>query len=53
MKTIITNIKVYILKGHEEKRPHWVSNLIVPNANELLVIPETNQGVEGFGLATS
>jgi D-galactarolactone cycloisomerase len=30
-----------------------VSNFIVPNANELLVILETNQGVEGFGLATS
>ena len=53
MKTIITNIKVYILKGPKEKRPHWVSNFIVPNANELLVILETNQGVEGFGLATS
>ena len=53
MKTIITNIKVYILIGPKEKRPHWVSNFIVPNANELLVILETNQGVEGFGLATS
>ena len=53
MKTIITNIKVYILSGPKEKRPHWVSNFIVPNANELLVILETNQGVEGFGLATS
>ena len=53
MKTSITNIDFFILKGPKEKRPHWVSNFIVPNANELLVILETNQGVEGFGLATS
>ncbi len=53
IKTILINIKVYILKGPKEKRPYWVSNFIVPNANELLVILETNQAVEGFGLATS
>ena len=53
MKTSITNIDFFILKGPKEQCPHWVSNFIVPNANELLVILETNQGVEGFGLATS
>ena len=53
MKTSITNIKFFVLKGPQEKRPHWVSNFIVPNANELLVILKTNEGVEGFGLATS
>ena len=53
MKTSITNIKFFVLKGPQEKRPHWVSNFIVPNANELLVRLKTNEGVEGFGLATS
>ena len=53
MKTIITDIEVFVLKGPEEERPHWVSNCIVPNANELLVILKTNEGLDGFGLATS
>jgi D-galactarolactone cycloisomerase len=53
MKTSISNIEFFVLKGPQEKRPHWVSNFIVPNANELLVRLKTNEGVEGFGLATS
>ena len=53
METIVTDIEVFTLKGPEEERPHWVSNFIVPNANELLVILKTNEGLDGFGLATS
>ena len=49
----ITNIDVFILKGPKEKRPHWVSNFIVPTANEILLRLRTNDGIEGFGLATS
>ena len=53
MTNKITNLDVFILRGPEEDRPHWVSNFIVPTANEILVRLKTNDGVEGFGLATS
>ena len=53
MTTKITSFDVFILQGPEEDRPHWVSNFIVPTANEILVRLKTNDGVEGFGLATS
>ena len=53
MTNKITNLDVFILRGPEEDRPHWVSNFIVPTANEILVRLKTNHGVEGFGLATS
>ena len=49
----ITSIDFYILQAGEEKRPHWVSLFKVPSANELLVRVKTDDGVEGFGLATS
>ena len=32
MKQIIESIEAYILKGPNEKRPHWVSHFIVPTA---------------------
>ena len=53
MTTKITNIDVYVLRGPKDERPHWVSNFTVPTANEVLVCLHTNDGIEGFGLATS
>ena len=49
----ITGLDVFILKGPQEDRPHWVSNFIVPSANEILIRLRTNDGIEGFALATS
>jgi L-alanine-DL-glutamate epimerase-like enolase superfamily enzyme len=53
MATKITKVDVHILKGPKDERPHWVSNFTVPTANEVLVRLQTNEGIEGFGLATS
>jgi len=49
----ITEMDIFILRGPETDRPHWVSHFIVPSANEILIRLRTNEGVEGFGLATS
>ena len=49
----ITGIEIFILRGPEIDRPHWVSNFTVPTANEVLVRLKTSGGIEGFGLATS
>ncbi len=51
--TKITDLSVYILRGPADERPHWVSNFTVPTANEALVRLRTDDGIEGFGLATS
>ena len=48
----ITHFEAYVLTAPDHGRPHWVSNFIVPKANELLVRLRTDEGVEGFGLAT-
>ena len=53
MTTKIAALDVFLLRGPESERPHWVSNFIVPTANEILVRLTTTDGVEGFGLATS
>lgn len=53
MTTTITALDVFLLRGPEIDRPHWVSHFIVPTANEILVRLTTSNGVEGFGLATS
>lgn len=53
MTMTITDLDVFILRGPKDERPHWVSNFIVPTANEILVRLKTNDGIEGFGLATS
>ena len=53
MSSIIKEIEFSILTTSDEKRPHWVSLFKVPSANELLVRMKTDDGVEGFGLATS
>ena len=52
-KMKITEIDAFLLRGPEVERPHWVSHFIVPTANELLVRLRTDEGIEGFGLATS
>jgi L-alanine-DL-glutamate epimerase-like enolase superfamily enzyme len=49
----ITKLDVYILRAPDTGRPHWVSNFIVPRANEILVRMQTDEGVEGIGIATS
>ncbi len=53
MLTTISEIEVHTLRTPHETRPHWVSHFIVPTANELLVRLRTNDGIEGFGLATA
>jgi L-alanine-DL-glutamate epimerase-like enolase superfamily enzyme len=49
----ITRLQVYILRAPREDRPHWVSHFIVPRANEILVRMQTDEGLEGVGIATS
>ena len=49
----ITGIQVHILRAPDTGRPHWVSHFIVPRANEILVRIQTDEGVEGVGIATS
>lgn len=50
----ITGIKAWILNvPGEDPRPHWVSNFIVPKANEVLIELETDEGLKGIGVATS
>jgi L-alanine-DL-glutamate epimerase-like enolase superfamily enzyme len=49
----ITGLKAYILRAPDEGRPHWVSHFVVPKANEILVRVQTDQGIEGIGIATS
>ena len=53
MSSLIKEIEFSILTAPDEKRPHWVSLFKVPSANELLVRMKTDDGIEGFGLATS
>lgn len=49
----ISGLQVYILRAPDTGRPHWVSHFIVPKANEILVRVQTDQGIEGIGIATS
>ncbi len=49
----IAELDVFVLRAPDSGRPHWVSHFIVPRANEILVRLRTDDGVEGFGLATS
>jgi len=49
----ITKLDVYILRAPDTGRPHWVSHFMVPRANEILVRMQTDEGVEGIGIATS
>ena len=49
----IKALQVYILRAPDTGRPHWVSHFIVPKANEILVRVQTDEGIEGIGIATS
>jgi L-alanine-DL-glutamate epimerase-like enolase superfamily enzyme len=49
----IKGLQVYILRAPDTGRPHWVSHFVVPKANEILVRVQTDEGVEGIGIATS
>jgi L-alanine-DL-glutamate epimerase-like enolase superfamily enzyme len=49
----ITKLEIHVLRAPDESRPHWVSHFKVPKANEILVRVQTDQGVEGIGIATS
>jgi len=49
----IAHIEVFALRGKSITRPHWTSHFIVPAGNEILVKLHTDQGISGFGLATS
>jgi L-alanine-DL-glutamate epimerase-like enolase superfamily enzyme len=49
----ITRLQVYILRAPDTGRPHWVSHFVVPRANEILVRLQTDEGLEGVGIATS
>jgi D-galactarolactone cycloisomerase len=49
----ITHLQVYILRAPDTGRPHWVSHFVVPRANEILVRLQTDEGLEGVGIATS
>ena len=50
----ITKLEIHILRAPDEGlRPYWVSNFIVPKANEILVRMFTDEGIEGIGIATS
>jgi hypothetical protein len=53
MPLIISGLDVFVLKASSDSRPHWVSHFFVSSANEVLVQVHTNEGAEGFGLATS
>ncbi len=52
MRQEIAALDVFILQAPDTGRPHWVSNFIVPRANEVLVRMRTKDGIEGFGLST-
>ncbi len=49
----IASLQIYILRAPDTGRPHWVSHFIVPKANEILVRMQTDEGIEGIGIATS
>jgi len=49
----ITQLQAYILRAPDSGRAHWVSHFTVPRASEILVRMQTDEGIEGIGLATS
>jgi hypothetical protein len=53
MNAKIVALEVFVLRAPTTDRPHWVSHFSVATANEILVRLRTNDGVEGFGLATT
>jgi L-alanine-DL-glutamate epimerase-like enolase superfamily enzyme len=53
MNAKIVALEAFVLRAPATGRPHWVSHFSVATANEILVRLRTNDGVEGFGLATT
>jgi len=49
----ITGLQVYVLRAPDTGRAHWVSHFTVPKASEILVRMQTDEGIEGIGIATS
>ena len=49
----IIGVEAFVLTAPETGRPHWVSHFVVPRANEILVRLKTDEGIDGFGLATN
>ncbi|BEU28514.1 mandelate racemase/muconate lactonizing enzyme family protein [Paraburkholderia sp. 22B1P] len=49
----IVRMEAYVLQDPGPSKEHWVSHFKVPHANEILVKLFTDDGIEGFGLATS
>jgi L-alanine-DL-glutamate epimerase-like enolase superfamily enzyme len=49
----ITGLQAYILRAPDTGRAHWVSHFTVPRASEILLRMQTDEGVEGIGMATS
>lgn len=49
----IARVEVFALRAPPPERPHWTSHFIAPTANEILVRLYTDEGIDGFGLATS
>ena len=49
----IAKLEVFALRGPKIARPHWTSHFPVPTGNEILVKLHTDEGISGFGLATS
>jgi L-alanine-DL-glutamate epimerase-like enolase superfamily enzyme len=53
MNAKIVALEVFVLRAPATGRPQWVSHFSVATANEILVRLRANDGVEGFGLATT
>jgi len=49
----IASLEVFALCGPKLPRPHWTAHFPVPPGNEILVRLKTQQGIQGFGLASS
>jgi D-galactarolactone cycloisomerase len=49
----IIRMEVHTLRDPGQGKAHWVSHFKVPHANEVLIKLVTDEGIEGFGLATS
>lgn len=49
----ITGLDVCIVRAPDTGRPQWGSHFVVPRANEILVRLDTDEGIEGIGIATS
>ncbi|CAE8635882.1 unnamed protein product [Polarella glacialis] len=53
MAARIKSLEVFALVGPKLARPHWTAHFPVPPGNEILVRLNTDQGIQGFGLASS